>query len=44
MTKCKYFLTATQLTAFINDVTSGVTSIVAITFDTSSGQYVLFFN
>ena len=39
----QYFMTATELTRFVNDVTNAVTKVESITFDTASAKYVLFF-
>lgn len=43
MTKYQYFASASLLTAFVNN-SGQVNAIVAITFDSSSGQHVLFYN
>lgn len=39
--KANYFNTATELIAFVNATT--ITTINSITFDSSSGKYVLFY-
>lgn len=44
MLKTRNFMNASELAAFVNDPTNNVTTVVAITYDTSSGKYVVFFN
>jgi len=41
--KTRYFATARELTIFVNDPAQVGLTVVAITFDTSSGQFVLFY-
>jgi hypothetical protein len=40
--RSQYFMTSNDLTAFVNKQAPAVT-VVAITFDAASGQFVLFY-
>lgn len=41
--KSRIFQTPSELTKFINDPTNGLAAVLSITFDASSGAYVLFY-
>ena len=41
--KCKYFKSATDVTKFCQTVGNNVTTVVAIHWDTTTSQYVLFY-
>lgn len=43
MLKCRTFPGPDELTNFVNTQIGDLTKIVTITFDTASGQYVLFY-
>lgn len=41
--KSRIFQAPSELTKFLNDPANGVGSVLSITFDASSGAYVLFY-
>ncbi len=43
MYKSKVFQRPSELTKFLNDGSNGLSAVVSITFDASSGVYVLFY-
>jgi hypothetical protein len=39
----RYFMSASELTTFVNDPANAISTVLSITYDTSSGRYVLFY-